>query len=92
MAQERTVMSKQDFLANDLFTREYYEGLLITMGSDGNYQIGIQLDENKVVKVDSASPDQVRERVENWAMQVQDVKAEYRVRDDQTAEIYGQLR
>jgi hypothetical protein len=90
--EKNKIMSKEEFLADDLFNKEHYEGLMISMGEDGRYQIGIQLDEDKVVKVDSATPETVRERIDYWRMHMYDFKSQYGVHDDQGEDAYGSSR
>jgi hypothetical protein len=57
------IMNKDEFLAQGSFAKEQYEGLLVGADSSQDcYNIGIQLSEDKVLVVDQARSDNVRER------------------------------
>ncbi|MGE5372612.1 MAG: hypothetical protein ACM3QZ_11550 [Solirubrobacterales bacterium] len=67
----RQIMSKSEFLSHGGYDKEQYEGLLVSSMPDGSgYQIGIQLSEDKVMKVDEVSEENVRDKVYEWAPQV----------------------
>ncbi|MEA1962486.1 MAG: hypothetical protein U9N81_14675 [Bacillota bacterium] len=77
------IMNKQQFMQSGDYAKEHYEGLLI--GSDieqGCYNIGVQLGEDQVLIVDQSSDSHVRERIQNWAPQVQDIQRQHRVTND----------
>ncbi|HPT68958.1 MAG TPA: hypothetical protein PKW50_02355 [Syntrophomonas sp.] len=81
--QKGQIISKQEFLKNGQYAKEQYEGLLV--GSDieqGRYNIGVQLDENQVVVVDSSSEQQIRDKVLWWSSQIVDVQRRHNARPD----------
>lgn len=71
------VMNKKDFLSQGLFDKEHYEGLLISANEWGGYNIGIQLDHDKVLKVDEASEEDVRAKIYEWAPQVNSIQSKW---------------
>ncbi|HBQ85275.1 MAG TPA: hypothetical protein DD811_02165 [Syntrophomonas sp.] len=72
------IMNKDEFLAQGSFAKEQYEGLLVGADSSQDcYNIGIQLSEDKVLVVDQARSDNVRERIQNWAPQIQDIQKKH---------------
>ncbi len=81
-AQEGKVMSKQEFLKGGLYSKEQYEGLLVSSDMEqGWYNIGVQLDENTVLVVDHSKDTHVRERIQNWAPQVEQIQREHKVKN-----------
>jgi hypothetical protein len=81
--QKGQIVSKKEFLKDGQYAKEQYEGLLV--GSDvqqGRYNIGVQLDENQVVVVDSSSEHQIRDKVLWWSSQIVDVQRRYQASPD----------
>lgn len=77
------VVKKETFLSNNEFAKEQYEGLLVASDTEtGLYNIGIQVNDNEVLVVDHATEHNVRERIQNWAAQIQDVQKKYGQYDD----------
>lgn len=77
------IVNKNEFTRRGQYAKEQYEGLLV--GSDveqGYYNIGIQLDENKVLVVDQAKETNIRERIQAWVPQVQEIQRKYHVARD----------
>lgn len=70
-------MDKKDFLSRGLFDKEHYEGLLISAKAGGGYNIGIQLGHDRVLKVDEAGEENVREKIYEWAPQVLPIQKEW---------------
>lgn len=70
-------MDKKDFLSQGLFDKEHYEGLLISAKDGGGYNIGIQLDHDRVLKVDEARDDNVRDKIYEWAPQVLSIQKKW---------------
>ena len=74
------VVSKTEFLRDGLWSKEQYEGLLVSADrSSGLYNIGVQLSENEVLVVDQAKDDSIRERIQGWAPQVYDIQRNHGV-------------
>jgi len=79
-ANEGKIMSKKEFMKDGLYTKEQYEGILVSSNlQQGCYNIGVQLDENTVLVLDHSSDSQVREKIQNWSAQLEDIKKEYNV-------------
>ncbi|MGE5397321.1 MAG: hypothetical protein ACM3MK_07275 [Chitinophagales bacterium] len=76
------IMDKEDFLSDGIFNKEHYEGLLVSANSDGTYSIGIQISQDKVIKVDEADPNQVRNKIYEWAPQILTIQKEYGAKAD----------
>lgn len=77
------VVSKTEFLRDGLYDKEQYEGLLVSTDADsGLYNIGVQLSENQVLVVDQAQAGNIRERIQGWAPQVQDIQRQHGVHND----------
>lgn len=77
------IVSKDEFLSQGSYAKEQYEGLLV--GADTSqdcYNIGVQLGENKVLVVDRARQDNIRERIQTWVPQIQDIQKKHGVQGD----------
>ena len=64
-----SVMDKKDFMSDGILTRPY-EGLLISARSDGKLDIGIQLTQDTVLKVDEAYGEEIRDKIAHWTPQI----------------------
>jgi len=74
------VMDKKEFLKNGLYAKEQYEGLLVSADTNANlYNFGVQLTDDKVLFVDQVDESRVRERIQNWAPQINRIQREYRI-------------
>jgi hypothetical protein len=71
------VMDKKDFLSDGVFDKEPYEGLLISARSDGKLDIGIQLTQDKVLKVDEAYGEEVREKIAKWTPHIPTIQKQW---------------
>lgn len=72
------IISKDQFLSGGPYAKEQYEGLLVSADVDQNrLQIGIQLDEERVMVVDSATEENVRERIQNWVPHIRRYQKKY---------------
>jgi hypothetical protein len=71
------IMAKKDFLSHGLFDKEHYEGLLVSARPEGGYNIGIQLGQDRVIKVDEADFSNVRNKIYEWAPQVSSIQKRY---------------
>ncbi len=83
MAQRQNgqLISKQDFLSQGEWAREYYEGLLVVNHGTQGYDLGVELDNDQILKVDRASSDEVKERVQYWGARIEDIRREYGARN-----------
>jgi hypothetical protein len=76
-------MSKDAFLHNIPYTKEPYEGILVSADTKNNmYKIAVQLSENQVLLVDQVSDREVQERVHEWIPRVNEIQTQYRVIND----------
>ncbi|MGE5544757.1 MAG: hypothetical protein ACM3UW_07275 [Bacillota bacterium] len=64
------IMDKKDFMSHGVFDKEPYEGLLISARPDGKLDIGIQLTQDTVLKVDEAYGEEVRDKIAQWTPQI----------------------
>ncbi|MGI6420658.1 MAG: hypothetical protein ACOX0N_00345 [Syntrophomonadaceae bacterium] len=71
------IINKESLVSSSPYVKEQYEGLLVCMNQDGLYNIAVQLNDNDVLVVDQAKETNVRERIQNWAAQVQDIQNKY---------------
>lgn len=77
------IMSKDAFLNNIPYTKEPYEGILVSADAKNNqYKIAIQLSENQVLLVDQVSDQKVQARVHEWLPRVNEIQMQYGVIND----------
>lgn len=76
------VMNKKEFLSHGLFDKEHYEGLLVSARDEGGYNIGIQIDHDRVLKVDEADDENVRSKIYEWAPRVFPIQQAYGHKSD----------
>ena len=75
--QNGQLVSKQEFLGQGEWAREYYEGLLVVNHGTQGYDLGVELDNDQILKVDRASADEVKERVQYWGARIEDIRREH---------------
>lgn len=72
------VMSRDAFLKNSGYTKEEYEGLIVSADVDKRvYNIGIELDDGNILLVDQASDTQVHSKVNEWYPRITEVQKMY---------------
>jgi len=77
------IMSKDVFLHNTPYTKEPYEGILVSADTTHNqYKIAVQLSENQVLLVDQVSDSEVQERLREWVPRVNEIQIQYGVDND----------
>ncbi|MDR3601118.1 MAG: hypothetical protein P4L49_11665 [Desulfosporosinus sp.] len=77
------IMSKAAFLNNVPYTKEPYEGILVSADTQHNqYKIAIQLSEEQVLLVDQVSDSEVQERLHEWIPRVNEIQVQYGVTND----------
>lgn len=77
------IMSKDAFLNNVPYTKEPYEGILVSADTKTNqYKIGVQLSKNQVLVVDQVSEREVQESLCEWVPRVNEIQIQYRVNND----------
>ena len=73
----------------ELLTRNL-KSLLISARPDGKFDIGIQLTEDKVLKVDEAFSEEVRDKITQWAPQITAIQKQWGEKADlQNYDGYG---
>lgn len=77
------IMSKDAFLHNIPYTKEPYEGILVSADTEKNqYKIAVQLNENQVLLVDQVSDKEVLDKVKEWIPRVNEIQVQYGVQND----------
>lgn len=77
-----TVVSKEKFLKSGAYSKEEYEGLLVSADvNNGIYNIGIELEKNRILVVDQARDNEVHQKVNEWFPRIQEVQQMYYVDD-----------
>lgn len=77
------IMSKESFINNSDYTKEPYEGILVSSDTANNqYKIGVQLSENQVLLVDEVSDEEVQERVHQWIPRINEIQMQHDVKND----------
>ncbi len=77
------LMSKDSFLKDIPYTKEPYEGILVSADDKNNqYKIAVQLGENLVLQVDQVSDSEVEERVREWIPRVNQIQMQYGIKND----------
>ena len=77
------LMSKESFLNNAPYTKEPYEGILVSADTKNNqYKIAVQLSENQVLLVDRVNDKEVQERLRQWVPRVNEIQIQYGVNND----------
>lgn len=78
-----SIVSKSDFLKNGLYSKEEYEGLIVSADvQEGCYNLGIQLAEDQVLIVDQASDSNIHERLETWVPSIQTLQRQHNVKNN----------
>mgnify|MGYP000894747272 CR=1 FL=1 len=80
---ETPIMSMDEFEVG-LLEKDRIPGLLIRSDENGYYTIGIQINDNEVVKVDSALEDNALYKISYWSDKVEQVQNLYK---NQAAEL-----
>lgn len=77
---EQKMVNRDSFLDNAQYIKQQYEHLLVAGYPEGHdeYLIGVELDDGRVLVVDSVTERNVRERVQNWAGQIENIRSDYR--------------
>jgi hypothetical protein len=72
------VMNRQSFLENGLWSKEEYEGLLVSGAADqGRYNIGIEIGEDLILVVDQVMDSEVQQKVRSWSAEIADIQRQY---------------
>ncbi|MGI6413158.1 MAG: hypothetical protein ACOXZ5_05855 [Syntrophomonadaceae bacterium] len=77
------IVSKADFLKQGDYAKEEYEGLIVCADSKkGLYNLGIQLDENRILVVGESRDTDVHEKINQLAPKIRELQSQY-ILDDQ---------
>jgi len=79
---ETPILSIDEFSIG-LLEKDRVDGLLIRCDENGYYNIGIQINDKEVVKVDSAAEDDTMRKIQYWAERVEQVRQQYKSREPQ---------
>ena len=72
------IVNKNIFLEKGLFAREEYEGLLVSSDTAQRcYNMGVQLDEDRIFIVDQVQEGNVEEKVRSWSGKIQEIQRAY---------------
>lgn len=72
------VMELDSFLENGRWSKEEYQGLLVSGDpSQGGYNMAIQISEDEVLVVDQAEDFEVKEKVFYWSSQIENIRRQY---------------
>ncbi len=74
---ETPIMSMDEFKIG-LLEKDRVPGLLIRSDENGYYNIGIQINDNEVIKVDSALEDNAISRISYWSDRVEQIQQLYK--------------
>lgn len=76
---ETPIMSIDEFRIG-LLAKERIEGLLVRSDENGYYNIGIQINDREVVKVDTVLEDDAMEKIQYWGERIKQVQSQYKGR------------
>ncbi|MDD3897821.1 MAG: hypothetical protein PHE82_02555 [Syntrophomonadaceae bacterium] len=69
------IVNKKSFLEKGLFAKEEYEGLLVSSDSAQQcYNLGVQLDEDRILVVDQVREGNIEEKVGSWSKKIQEIQ------------------
>ena len=72
------IVNKKSFLEKGLLAREEYEGLLVSPDQAQKcYNLGVQLDDDRILVVDQVKEDSVEEKVRSWSGKIQEIQRAY---------------
>ena len=72
------IVNKKSFLEKGLFAREEYEGLLVSSDTAQRcYNLGVQLDEDRILVVDQVQEGKKKKKVRSWSGKIQEIQRAY---------------
>lgn len=77
---ETPIMSIDEFCIG-LLEKDRVPGLLVRSDENGYYNIGIQINNREVVKVDSVLEDDAMEKIQYWSHKIDDIRQQYQDRN-----------
>lgn len=77
------IVSKDDFLKNTQYAKEEWEGLLVSADTQKkHYNIGIQLEENRILLVDQVPDHEVHHRLTQLVPRIAEIQRQYASQPD----------
>ena len=81
--QKGQVVSKEEFLRNSQYAKEEWEGLLVSADTTKkHYNIGVQLDENRILLVDQVPDHEVHHRIHKQVPENNQLQRQHRSHND----------
>lgn len=81
--QKGQIVSKEEFLRNSQYAKEEWEGLLVSADTaKKHYNIGVQLDENRILLVDQVPDHQVHHRITQLVPQIAELQRQHGSHND----------
>jgi hypothetical protein len=76
--QKGQVVSKEEFLRNSQYAKEEWEGLLVSADTTKkHYNIGVQLDENRILLVDQVPDHEVHHRIHQLVPEITQLQRQH---------------
>lgn len=77
------IVSKEEFLRNSQYAKEEWEGLLVSADTTKkHYNIGVQLDENRILLVDQVPDHEVHHRVHQLVPEITQLQRQHGSHND----------
>ncbi|HCF71269.1 MAG TPA: hypothetical protein DER33_06795 [Syntrophomonas sp.] len=72
------VMNRESFLQNGLWSKEEYEGLIVSGDTArGGYNIAVEIGDDMVLVVDQVKDNEVKEKVQAWSSEIVNIQRQY---------------
>lgn len=76
--QKGMIISKEEFIKDGEYAKEEYEGLLVSSDiKNGVYNIGVQIDEDNILLVDTVDEKEVHKKYHQLVPHIQEIQKEY---------------
>lgn len=77
------IINKKQFLEQGTYAKEEYEGLIVCSDQRKQcYNLGVQLDENRILVVDQVQEGEVEQKLSSWVPQIQELQRQYGAGND----------
>lgn len=72
------VMNRASFLESGLWSKEEYEGLVVSGDTNPDrYNIGIEIGNDLILVVDQVMDNEVRQKVRSWSGEIANIQRQY---------------
>lgn len=72
------VMDRESFLEKGSWSKEEYEGLIVSGDTDqGQYNIAIEIGDDMVLVVDQVKDGDMKQRVRSWSAEIVNIQRQY---------------